>query len=135
MNSWFQDLNCRQFDLRLILLAAWNLERNGMLTLTLNESFSHILFQIALGGIGGFLIGYAIRRVLKVALIIGVVIFSLIVLAYVNVIDVDYSGLSESASSIINAINPALDLLTPLFVHIPFIASLIFGLFLGFSRE
>jgi uncharacterized membrane protein (Fun14 family) len=121
--------------LRLILLAAWNVERNGMLTLTLNESFSPILFQIALGGIGGFLIGYAIRRVLKVALIIGIVIFSLIVLAYANVIDVDYSGLSESASSIVTAINPALDLLTPLFAHIPFIASLIFGLFLGFSRD
>ncbi len=121
--------------MRLILLVAWNLERNGMLTLTVNESLSHILFQIALGGIGGFLIGYTIRRVLKVALIIGVVIFSLIVLAYANVIDVDYSELSESASSIIKAINPALDLLTPLFAHIPFMASLIFGLFLGFSRE
>ena len=109
--------------------------KNGMLTLTLNESFNHIIFQIALGGIGGFLIGYALRRVLKVALIIGVVIFSLIILAYTNVIDVDYSGLSESASNIINAINPALDLITPLFAHIPFIASLICGLFLGFRRE
>jgi uncharacterized membrane protein (Fun14 family) len=106
-----------------------------MLTLTLNESFSHILFQIALGGIGGFLLGYALRKVLRVALIIGVVIFSLIVLAYANIIDVDYDGLSESASSIVNAINPALDMLTPLFAHIPFIASLIFGLFLGFRRE
>ncbi|PVX25756.1 MAG: hypothetical protein CW716_07380 [Candidatus Bathyarchaeum sp.] len=106
-----------------------------MLALTLNESFSHILFQLALGGIGGFLIGYALRRVLKVALIIGLVVFLLIVLAYANVIAVDYSGLSESASSIVTAINPALDMLTPLFAHIPFIASLIFGLFLGFGRE
>ena len=106
-----------------------------MLTLTLNESLTHILFQVALGGIGGFLIGYALRKVLKVALIIGVVIFSLIVLAYANVIDVDYSGLSESASSIVNAINPALNLLTPLFAHIPFLVSLIFGLFLGFKRD
>lgn len=106
-----------------------------MLTLTLNESLTHILFQVALGGIGGFLIGYALRKVLKVALIIGVVIFSLIVLAYANVIDVDYSGLSEAASSIVNAINPALNMLTPLFAHIPFIVSLIFGLFLGFRRD
>jgi uncharacterized membrane protein (Fun14 family) len=105
-----------------------------MLTLTLNESFTAILFQLALGGIGGFLIGYALRKVFKVALIIGVVIFSLIILAYTNVINVDYSGLSESASSIVNAINPALDMLTPLFAHIPFIASLICGLFLGFRR-
>jgi uncharacterized membrane protein (Fun14 family) len=106
-----------------------------MLTLTLNESFAPILFQLALGGIGGFLIGYALRRVLKVALIVGVVIFSLILLAYANVINVDYSGLSESTSSIVDAISPALDVLTPLFAHIPFIVSLICGLFLGFRRE
>jgi len=106
-----------------------------MLALTLNESFTHIIFQLAIGGIGGFLIGYAIRKVIKVALIVGVVIFSLIFLAYANVIDLDYSGLSETASSVVNAINPALSLLTPLLVHTPFIISLVFGLFLGFRRE
>jgi len=106
-----------------------------MLTLTLSESFTHILFQLCIGGIGGFLIGYAIRKVTKVALIVGVVVFSLIFLAYANVIDVDYSGLSETASSLVNAINPALNMFTPLFAHIPFIVSLVFGLFLGFKRE
>ena len=106
-----------------------------MLTLTLNESLAPIVFQIALGGIGGFLLGYALRKVLKVALIVGVVIFSLIVLAYANVINVDYGGLSEATSGILSAINPALDMLTPLFAHIPFIASLIVGLFLGFRND
>jgi len=106
-----------------------------MLTLTLSESFTHILFQLCIGGIGGFLIGYAIRKVIKVALIVGVVVFSLIFLAYANVIDVDYSGLSETASSLVNTINPALNMFTPLFAHIPFIVSLVFGLFLGFKRE
>jgi len=106
-----------------------------MLTLTLSESFTHILFQLGIGGIGGFLIGYALRKVIKVALIVGVVVFSLIFLAYTDVINVDYSGLSETASSLVNAVNPALNLLTPLFAHIPFIVSLVFGLFLGFRRE
>ena len=106
-----------------------------MLTLTLNESLAPILFQLCIGGIGGFLIGYALRKVIKVAVIVGVVVFALIVLAYANVINVDYSGLSEAASSVVSAVNPALDLLTPLLAHIPFIASLIFGLFLGFRRE
>jgi len=106
-----------------------------MLTLTLSESFTHILFQLGIGGIGGFLIGYAMRKVIKVALIVGVVVFSLIFLAYTDVINVDYSGLSETASSLVNAVNPALNLLTPLFAHIPFIVSLVFGIFLGFRRE
>ena len=111
------------------------LKKNVMLTLTLGESLTHILFQLCLGGIGGFLIGYALRKVLKIALIIGVVVFSLIALAYANVINVDYSGLSESASNLVSAINPALNLLTPLFAHIPFIVSLVIGLFLGFRRD
>jgi uncharacterized membrane protein (Fun14 family) len=106
-----------------------------MITSTLNESLVNIIFQLCIGGIGGFLIGYALRKVFKVAVIIGVIVFALIVLAYTNVINVDYSGLSEAASSIINAINPALSLLTPLLAHVPFIASLVFGLIVGFKRE
>ena len=106
-----------------------------MLTLTLSESFTHILFQLCIGGIGGFLIGYAIRKFVKIALIIGVIVFSLIFLAYTNVINVDYGGLAEIASSFVNAVNPALNMLTPLLAHIPFIVSLIIGLFLGFRRE
>lgn len=102
---------------------------------TLNESFAPILFQLCIGGIGGFFIGYALRKVVKIALIIGVIVFSLIFLAYTNVINVDYSGLAEMASSLVNAVNPALNLFTPLLAHIPFIVSLILGLILGFRRE
>jgi uncharacterized membrane protein (Fun14 family) len=105
-----------------------------MMTLTINESFAPVIFQLCIGGIGGFLIGYATRKFVKIALIIGVIVFSLIFLAYTNVINVDYGGLAEMASGFISAVNPALDMLTPLLAHVPFIASLIVGLFLGFTR-
>jgi len=75
------------------------------------------------------------RKVFKVALILGIVIFSLIFLAYTNVIKIDYGGLSEMASGFVNAVNPALGVFTPLLIHIPFIVSLIFGLIIGFRRE
>jgi len=99
-----------------------------------SEPLTAILFQVAIGGIGGFLIGYTLRKVFKIALIIGLVVFSLIVLAYTNVINVDYNGLSGMASRFVETVNPALNLITPLLAHIPFIASLIFGLFIGFRR-
>ena len=102
---------------------------------TLNESFTPLLFQLCIGGIGGFFIGYAMRKVVKVALILGTVVFSLIFLAYTNVINVDYGGLAQIVSSFVNTVNPALNLLTPLLAHIPFIVSLILGLILGFRRE
>jgi len=106
-----------------------------MMNTTLNESFAPILFQMCIGGIGGFLIGYAIRKFFKIALILGAIVFSLIFLAYTNVINVDYGGLSEMVSSFVNAVNPALNLFTPLLAHIPFIVSLILGLILGLKKN
>lgn len=106
-----------------------------MLNLALNESLRHILFQICIGGFGGFLIGFLMRKLVKVAIILGVVVFSLIFLAYTNIIDVDYEGLSETASNVINTINPTLNMFTPLLAHTPFIASLIVGLIIGFKKE
>ena len=41
------------------------------MTSPLSESLEPIVFQIVLGGVGGFLIGYAIRKVLKIAVIVG----------------------------------------------------------------
>jgi uncharacterized membrane protein (Fun14 family) len=105
------------------------------MTSPIAESLEPIVFQLFLGGVGGFLIGYAIRKVLKIALIVGVVVFLLMLLASTNIINVDYSGLAETTTNVLTAINPALSLITPLLAHVPFIVSLVFGLFLGFKRS
>jgi len=90
---------------------------------------------LGIGGIGGFFIGYTIRKFIKIALILGIIIFSLIFLAYTNLINVNYGGLSEMASGFVNAVNPALGVFTPLLVHTPFIVSLIVGFIIGFKME
>ena len=101
---------------------------------TVSEAFAPILFQLGIGGIGGFFIGYAIRKVVKIGLILGIVVFSLIFLAYTNVIGVDYSGLADAVSKSINAVNPALGLLAPLLSNLFFIGSLIIGLIAGYKK-
>jgi uncharacterized membrane protein (Fun14 family) len=103
--------------------------------LVVSEVVAPILFQLGIGGIGGFLIGYAIRKVVKVALILGIVVFSLMFFVYINVIGIDYGGLVEMVSNFIKAINPALGLLTPLLVHLPFVGSLIIGFIIGFKKK
>lgn len=100
-----------------------------------SEAFAPILFQLGIGGIGGFLIGYAIRKVVKVALILGMVVFSLLFLVYTNVIDIDYGGLVEMMANFIKTVNPALGLLTPLLIHLPFVGSLIIGFIIGFKKK
>jgi uncharacterized membrane protein (Fun14 family) len=106
-----------------------------MLDLTITESLTPIIFQLAIGGIGGFFIGYILKRIFKVALILIVIVFSLLFLAYTNIIDVDYVELSELASNFVTAIDPALDMLTPLLANVPFITSFIVGFFFGLSRD
>ena len=80
------------------------------------------------------MIGYTLRKVFKIALIIGLVVFSLFLLFSTNIIEVDYSGLSDMASRFVETVNPALNLITQLLVHISFIVRLIFGLAIGFKR-
>jgi len=106
-----------------------------MLDLTIADSLAPILFQLAIGGIGGFFIGYILKKIFKVALILIVIVFSLLFLAYTNIIDVDYSGLSDLASNFVTAIDPALEMFAPLLANVPFIASLIVGFFFGLSRD
>lgn len=101
----------------------------------MSEAVATILFQLGIGGIGGFFIGYAIRKVVKVALILGIVVFFLMFFMYINVIGVDYGGLVEAISNFINQINPALGLLTPLLANLPFVGSLIIGLVIGFKKK
>jgi uncharacterized membrane protein (Fun14 family) len=100
-----------------------------------SEAFAPILFQLSIGGIGGFFIGYAIRKVIKVALILGIVIFSLMFLVYANVVGIDYGGLVKMISNFINSINPALGLLAPLMAHLPFVGSLIVGIIVGIKKK
>jgi uncharacterized membrane protein (Fun14 family) len=106
-----------------------------MMDLTLADAFAPILFQIAIGGIGGFLIGYVLKRVFKVALLLAAIVFSLMLLAYTNIIDVDFGGLSDMASNFVTAIDPALTFIAPLLANVPFIASLIIGFILGITRD
>ncbi|MBE0512253.1 hypothetical protein IBX38_04300 [Candidatus Bathyarchaeota archaeon] len=101
----------------------------------MSEAFAPILFQLGVGGIGGFFIGYAIRKVVRVALILGMFVFSLMFLVYTNVIGIDYGGLVEMVSNFVNAINPALGLFAPLLTNLPFVGSLIVGLIIGFKKK
>ena len=100
-----------------------------------NGAFAHILFQLGIGGIGGFFIGYATRKVVKVALILTIVVFSLIFLAYTNVIGIDCDGLAKMVSNFASAINSTLVLLTPLVSHLPFVDSRIIGVVIDFKKK
>ena len=99
----------------------------------MSEAFAPILFQLSIGGVGGFFIGYAIRKVVKIALILGIVIFSLLFLVYAKVVGINYGELINAVSGFFETVNPVLGSLAPLLFHLPLIGSLIIGLIAGYK--
>jgi len=98
-----------------------------------SESFAPILFQLGIGGIGGFFVGYAIRKFAKIALILGIFVFSLLFLLYAKVLGVNYGELINAVSSFFETVNPVLGSLAPILFHLPLIGSLIIGLLAGYK--
>lgn len=95
----------------------------------MSEILPPIIYQLGTGGIGGFLLGFLIKKVLKIALMIGGVALIFFYFAFDNVIEVNYAQLSARVEEITTA---ASHFLSPLLSNIPFSGSLILGVITGF---
>jgi len=96
----------------------------------MSEVLIPIAYQLGIGGIGGFFVGYAVKKIIKIAIIIGVFAFSLIYLAYANVINVNFGELTK----ITGVAEPVLGLFTPLTSALPFLGSFFVGLTFGLKK-
>ena len=97
----------------------------------MSEVISPLISQIGIGGIGGFLVGYLLKRVLKFALVVGVFAFILLYFIYDEAIDFNYAELIARAEEI--AV-PVWNFISPLLSQIPTIGSLIVGVLIGFTK-
>lgn len=87
------------------------------------------IYQLGSGGIGGFFVGYLLKKVLKLVLMIGAFALVFFYFAFDNVIEVNYAQLLARAEGFVT---PAWQFLSPLFLNIPFSSSLILGVIIGF---
>lgn len=94
----------------------------------MSEVITPIIAQVGIGGIGGFFVGYLIKRVLKFALIIGAFAFVFVYLVYDTTID--FTELATRAEEIAA---PTLAFVSPLLTQIPVIGSLVLGALIGFT--
>ena len=89
---------------------------------------------MSVGGIGGFFVGYAVRKAAKiVAVFLGIFLFSLISLAYIGAISVDYDELTEVLSNL-TIPEQALELLVPILANLPFAGSFIIAFLIGLKK-
>ena len=100
-----------------------------------NSILTPLIAQLGLGGTGGFLVGYAFKKLLKViAVILGIFMLALFFLAYVGIIDINFDKFLEALGKLVGLTSGVQNLILAIFASLPFAASFTFGFFLGFKR-
>ena len=93
---------------------------------------SPIVYVLIIGGIAGYFIGYLVKKLLHLAVTIGVFAFLLIYMAYTNAISLNFNEFGATVTRFAETLAPLG--LTTLVSSAPFAGSFVVGLFLGLRR-
>jgi uncharacterized membrane protein (Fun14 family) len=97
-----------------------------------SEVVSPVVFQLGVGGIGGFIVGFALKKLSKLILfLIGIFILSLIYLSTRGIININYSGLWSALSGLVGSAGSAFSWLIGVISVLPFAGSFIAGFLIG----
>jgi uncharacterized membrane protein (Fun14 family) len=100
----------------------------------MSELFPSVVYQLGIGGIGGFVVGYAIKKISKlVVILIGVFVIVLLYLGTQGIISINYEGLWKALEGSFSFAGQAAGWLIGLVSLIPFMGSFIVGFLLGFK--
>lgn len=100
----------------------------------MSEVLTPIVYQLGLGGIGGFIAGYALKKLMKiVAVIIGLAVVALIYLGSQGILLINYGALGNAVSNALGGAEGATQWLAHIIAHLPFAGTFALGLFLGFK--
>ncbi|MBS7616700.1 hypothetical protein KEJ45_05835 [Candidatus Bathyarchaeota archaeon] len=100
----------------------------------MSEVLPSIVYQLGLGGIGGLIVGYALKKLSKLILVlVGLFIAFLIYLGVEGVISVNYSALLEAISNFLGLASGAFSWFVNAISLIPFAASFTAGFLIGFK--
>lgn len=100
----------------------------------MSELLPSLGFQFGAGTIGGFIVGYAVKKISKiVALIVGLFIIALIYLGVKGIISINYDALWSAAANSLGLAGSAFSWLADVIALLPFAGSFILGFGLGFK--
>lgn len=102
---------------------------------SLSNLLTPLVGELSIGGVGGFLVGFALKKAAKLlAVIVGLFFLSLQYLAYENIITIDYGALRVFANELLGQTAGAQTWLTDFIVHAPFGAAFAGGLYIGLQK-
>jgi uncharacterized membrane protein (Fun14 family) len=91
-------------------------------------------FQLGAGGIGGFIVGYAVKKISKlVAVVIGLFLIALIYLGTQNIISINYDALWKAMADAFGLASSGFSWLVGIISLLPFAGSFVVGFLLGFK--
>lgn len=98
----------------------------------MSEVVSPLVFQLGVGGIGGFVVGFALKKLSKLVLVlIGLFIVAIIYLGTQGIININYGALWSALSGLMGSAGSAFSWLVGVISLLPFAGSFIVGFFLG----
>jgi uncharacterized membrane protein (Fun14 family) len=101
---------------------------------TLSEIITPVVYQLGLGAVGGFVVGFALKKIAKIFLIVlGIFIVALLYLGASDIININFGALWSAIGGWLGGAGEAAAWLVGLIAIIPFIGSFAVGFFLGFK--
>jgi len=102
--------------------------------LLMSEFLSPLAYQLGIGGVGGFIVGFAIKKITKlIAIIIGLFIIALLYLGTSGIISINYDKLWNATAGWLGLAGQAAEWLVGLISLLPFVGSFLVGFVLGFK--
>jgi uncharacterized membrane protein (Fun14 family) len=100
----------------------------------MSEIATPLVFQLGTGAVVGFVVGYAIKKVAKlIVVLIGIFLLALVYLSSQSILKVNYDKLIEVVSGWLGGAGQAVGWLTSIVAVLPFAGSFMAGFFLGFK--
>jgi len=100
----------------------------------MSEIISPLAYQLGLGGIGGFIVGFAVKKLSKlIAIVIGLFIIALIYLSTQGIISINYERLFDSLKNALGLAGQAAEWFISVISLLPFMGSFVVGFLLGFK--
>lgn len=100
----------------------------------MSELIPPVVYQLGVGAICGFIIGFAIKKAMKLLMIIaGFFLLILVYLGYSGEITINFEKLLQAVENLLSWGQQATDWLTIIISTLPLTGSFILGLILGFK--
>jgi uncharacterized membrane protein (Fun14 family) len=98
----------------------------------MSEVIAPVVYQLGLGAVGGFVVGFALKKIAKLFIILlGIFIIALLYLGINGVISINYNALWSTIAGWLGGAAQAAGWLVGLISLIPFIGSFLVGFLLG----